>query len=245
MSTVPPPKFLTVEPRGTHTATVVFIHGLGDSGAGWQPVAQMLGRSDALAHVKWILPHAPNQPVTVNGGMRMPSWYDLYSLGDAESFKAERKEDEQGMLRSRDSILSLINKDIEAGIPQERIVVGGFSQGSVVSLLVALTGPLKLGGLVVASGYMPLASKIKEMATSHAVEIPVFWAHGKADPLIPFRVAESSLSLARAQLGFMNAAPGSTAGIEFHAYDGMGHSANDEEIVALGQWLARVVPKSG
>ncbi|EJD53630.1 Phospholipase/carboxylesterase [Auricularia subglabra TFB-10046 SS5] len=239
-SDVPPPEFLTVKPREKHSATVIFIHGLGDSGEGWEPVAQMLGRSNSLAHVKWILPHAPNQPVTVNGGMKMPSWYDIYSF---EGFGPDRKEDEKGMLRSRDSILALVKKEIEDGIPQERIVVGGFSQGSVVTQLVGYTSPYKFAGLVVASGYMPFPRKIKDLATPHAIEQPVFWAHGKADPLIPYSVAESSLSIARAQLGFSNAEPGSTAGIEFHAYEGMGHSANEEEIVALGQWLARVIPK--
>ncbi|QRV87569.1 carbohydrate esterase family 1 protein [Ceratobasidium sp. AG-Ba] len=106
-------KFITLPARTTHTATIIFSHGLGDTGEGWRPVAHMLGSQ--LPHVKWILPHAVEMPVTVNGGMLMPAWFDIFSLG-----KSDDREDEEGILRSSAAINQLIKVENDAGIPNER-----------------------------------------------------------------------------------------------------------------------------
>ena len=126
--------------------------GLGDSGAGWLPVAEMIKHQ--LPHVKWVLPNAPHRNITANFGLSMPGWFDLYS------FDWKGKEDRDGMLASARAIDKHIQDEIDAGIPAERIVLGGFSQGGCLSLLTGLTdrgqGSKKLGGVVVLSGWLPL-----------------------------------------------------------------------------------------
>ncbi|KAF8759832.1 phospholipase Carboxylesterase [Rhizoctonia solani] len=113
MATAAALKFITVPPRAPHTATIIFSHGLGDTGDGWRPVATML--ASQFPYVKWILPHAPVMPITINGGIEMPGWFDLYSLG-----KSDDKEDEEGLLRSSKLIHNLVAAENEAGIPSER-----------------------------------------------------------------------------------------------------------------------------
>jgi len=228
-------KFLSIPAISkTHTATVIFIHGLGDTGDGWQPAAEMLGRNPALSHIKWILPHAPRQRVTLNMGMMMPSWYDIYSLADDDL--ANREEDEKGLLASRSALNELITEEVESGTPPERIVLGGFSQGGVMTLLTGLTSERKLAGLAVLSGYLPLAQKIKSMMSGHALSLPIFWGHGNDDPLIPYKVAESSVDVLKERLGFPDKA------IELRKYYGLGHSADAKELGDLANWLKTVLP---
>lgn len=118
---------MVVLPLGKHTASVVFAHGLGDTAAGWYPFAQSMRQR--YPHVKWILPTAPNNPVTLNGGMRMNSWFDILSL-TPPTVGQPSMEDEAGMLASVRAINTLVSAEMDAGIPSDRIVVGGFSQGS-------------------------------------------------------------------------------------------------------------------
>ncbi|KAJ8517957.1 hypothetical protein ONZ45_g4898 [Pleurotus djamor] len=124
-----PLKFIQLPPKTKHSATVFFIHGLGDTGHGWKPVADMFRQDPALNHVKWILPHS----------------FDIYSFG----FNTD--EDEVGMIQSARSINQLIMNEIESGMDPSRIVLGGFSQGATMSLLTGLTGNVQLGGIVMAS----------------------------------------------------------------------------------------------
>ncbi|CAG8748110.1 10779_t:CDS:2, partial [Gigaspora rosea] len=142
-------------PIKTHTATVVFSHGLGDSGDGIAPA--FLSLSKMLGHVKFIFPNAPSRPITVNGGMIMPAWYDISSLGENIE---EINEDEEGMLNSVRGINGIIRDEIDSGIPSNRIVIGGFSQGSAMALLVGLTSEYRFAGIAVLSGYLPLRNKI-------------------------------------------------------------------------------------
>ncbi|KAF8915420.1 Phospholipase/carboxylesterase/thioesterase [Mucidula mucida] len=153
-----PLKYLTVSPIAAHTATVVFIHGLGDSGHGWKPVAEMFSADPAMQHIKWVFPHAPNMAVTANGGMVMPSWYDIYSFGGLKE-----EEDEEGILRSAKAIKQLIDSEISStSIQPNRVVIGGFSQGGVMSLLTGMTMDKKLAGIVGLSCYLTLRAKFKE-----------------------------------------------------------------------------------
>lgn len=235
MANLQPLKFLTVAARAKHTATVIFVHGLGDSGYGWQPVATMLGSSPSLKHIKWVLPHAPETPVTANGGAVMPSWFDI------ESFDFST-EDEPGMLRSVRSINELVAAEVDAGIPADRIIIGGFSQGGVISLLTGLTSERKLGGVAVMSSWLPLKTKFKAMANDHVKKIPIFWGHGKSDPLVRYPWAEQSVNFLKVQLRIAEATKENAVGIEFHGYVGLVHSANDEEVEDLQTWLERVIP---
>ncbi|KAK7049745.1 hypothetical protein VNI00_005776 [Paramarasmius palmivorus] len=230
------PEILEVPALGKHTATVIFIHGLGDTGYGWKPVADMFQKDTDFRDVKWILPHAPHIPVTLNDGAVMPAWYDIKSLGK------DREEDENGMLKTKASITALIEKEISAGIPADRIVLGGFSQGAVTTLLTGLTIDKKLAGLVVLSGVVPLRSKFKELLSPHATTIPVFWGHGTADQIVPYKFAEESIELLQS-LNFTVIKGGKKAeGVSFNGYQGLPHSTDPFELMDLKAWLKQVIP---
>ncbi|KAI0686491.1 Phospholipase/carboxylesterase [Cytidiella melzeri] len=230
-------KVLSVAARSKHTATIIFTHGLGDSGYGWKPVATMLGSIPEFQHIKWVLPHAPQMPVTANGGMVMPSWFDI------EGFDFET-EDEPGMLRTLRALNELITAEVDAGIPAERIVIGGFSQGGAMSLLTGLTAERKLAGLVVMSGWLPLRNKFKAMLSEHAKRLPIFWGHGQDDPLVKYQWAQRSTAFLDSVLGIGPAKGDSVVGVEFHAYPGLVHSASEEELEDLQTWLKKVLPST-
>ncbi|KAG5648792.1 hypothetical protein DXG03_000141 [Asterophora parasitica] len=241
-------KFLTVSPTSKHTATVIFVHGLGDTGHGWKPVADMFRTDPALAHVKWILPHSPVRSVKANMGMEMPSW--CVSLPAAPQTPANRTDqyidgpDEMGMLQSARLINQLITAEVDSGTPPSRIVLGGFSQGATMSLLTGLTGERTLAGLVVLSGWLPLRSKFKAMASPHASSIPVFWGHGSVDPLVKFQFCKDSSEFLTSQLGIPlvpNQPPNENKGLSYNIYDGMGHTTNQRELDDLKAWIKRAL----
>ncbi|KAH9854930.1 Phospholipase/carboxylesterase [Lenzites betulinus] len=231
-------KVLTIAPRAKHTATIVFIHGLGDTGYGWKSVADMFAAE--MPHVKWVLPHAPKIPITANGGMVMPGWFDVFQFGAIDA-----REDEPGMLRTVHAINQLITEEVDAGIPANRIVVGGFSQGAGISLLTGLTTERRLAGLAVLSGFLPLNKKVKSMLNDHAKKLPIFWGHGKLDTMVLFDRATASLEVIKSNLGLNTlVSPDKVleGGIEFHAYDGLTHSVDDRELEDLKTFLKKVLP---
>ncbi|KAJ2509701.1 hypothetical protein GGI11_003122 [Coemansia sp. RSA 2049] len=223
MSTLPA---AIVRARSTHTASVIFIHGLGDSGHGWVPVAQILSQS--LPHVKFIMPHAPEQAVTVNGGFRMPSWYDIKSLE-----KIAGDEDEAGMNASMMKINDLIRSEVDAGIPANRIVLGGFSQGAALTLFTGLQSERRFAGLAVLSGYLPIRDKILTRATDASKKVPVFQAHGTADEVVMFQYGEMTSEVLKKN-GY---------NVDFRTYRHMGHSTCNDEIKDLGQFLSKQLPE--
>ena len=159
-----------------HTATVIFLHvsgigpsglcsirsfqGLGDTGYGWLPAVRSLTRANPTTqHIKWILPHAPKRPITINHGLSMPAWFDMYDFSLVGS-----EEDREGMLESAGVLKTLIQQELdETGLHSSRIVLGGFSQGGAMSLLTGLTAQSKLGGLIVLSAWLPLQRELKEV----------------------------------------------------------------------------------
>ncbi|KZT70330.1 Phospholipase/carboxylesterase [Daedalea quercina L-15889] len=238
MAALQPLRFLTVSPRAKHTATVIFIHGLGDSGHGWKPVADMFSRDAGLGHIKWVLPHAPSTPVTANMGMSMPSWFDVFE------FDARAPEDEPGMLKSVASINKLIQAEVDAGIPSHRILLGGFSQGGAMSLLTALTAERKFAGVAVLSGWLPLSKKMKAMATPNILQTPLFWGHGEDDPLIEFQsMGLASIQFLKNELGIKPADPQAPekGGLTFFSYEDLPHSTSTEELRDLQEWLKRIM----
>ncbi|KAH7926769.1 Phospholipase/carboxylesterase [Leucogyrophana mollusca] len=246
MAALSPLKFLTVAPTAKHTATVIFMHGLGDSGYGWKPVADMF--SPDLRHVKWILPHAPSQPVTANMGMEMPSWFDIYS------FDFDASEDSKGMFQSMRSIDTLIKAEVDAGIPPSRIVLGGFSQGSALTLITSLLGTKaredwggeswNLGGAVILSGWLPLKARFKELAGTNIANIPIFWGHGTQDPIVQYRFGRDSVGYLRAELGVRDASKtGTPIGLNFQTYAGMEHTTCPQELRDLKEFLRRTLPQ--
>ncbi|KAJ2790777.1 hypothetical protein GGI18_001586 [Coemansia linderi] len=217
---------VVLKARGAHTASVIFIHGLGDSGNGWALVAQMLARTQP--HVKFILPNAPEQPVTLNGGFRMPSWYDIKSLDRIAS-----NEDEPGMNASMMKINELIKAEIDAGIPANRIVLGGFSQGGAMTLFTGLQSEYRFGGLVVLSGYLPIRDRILKRLTDASKSVPIFQAHGTADEVVQYQYGVMT-SKALSENGYS---------VDFRSYDHMGHSTCDDELMHLQMFLKKTLPE--
>ncbi|KAJ1918783.1 hypothetical protein H4219_002402 [Mycoemilia scoparia] len=210
-----------------HTATMIMLHGLGDTGHGWSFLAQYMRAY--IPHVKFIFPNAPVRPISLNGGMPMPGWFDIYSLD-----KIIGQEDEEGLLKSRDYIQGLVDKEVEAGIPSDRIVLGGFSQGGAMTLLTGLTLKKKLAGMVVLSGYLPLHSKVFSMASKESKLVPIFQGHGTDDQVVSYKFGQQS----RDELA------NNKYNVEFNSYSDMGHSACDDELKDLVKFLEKVIPQN-
>ncbi|KAI4595417.1 hypothetical protein KJ359_006762 [Pestalotiopsis sp. 9143b] len=230
------PPLLFPAPASRHTATVIFIHGLGDTGYGWADAVENWRRRSKLDQVKFILPHAPQIPITCNGGMRMPGWYDIIALGGSPD-DLRRKQDEAGMLVSRAYISGLVQAEIDNGIPADRIVLGGFSQGGAMSLFAGLTTPRKLAGIVGMSSYLPLDTKLPEFLaeTNQNQDTPILMCHGTADNVVPTAIGRASAELLK-KTGFT---------VTWKEYPGMAHSACVEELEEVEAFLASRLPALG
>jgi len=232
--------FLTVPALTRHTSTVIFIPGLGDTGHGWKPIAEIFRMDPGLSHVKWVLPHSPTRRVTANMGMEIPSWFDIYSFG----FNTD--EDEKGMLESVKQLSSMIKTEVDSGIDPSHIVLGGFSQGGTMSLLTGLTGEWTVGGIAALSAWLPLKNKFKALSSPHANATPVFWGHGTTDALVRFKDAVETTKYLTTQLGIPEkptSVAGRLRGLEFHVYEGMGHGTNQTELDDLRTWIKKAVPQ--
>lgn len=199
---------------------VILLHGLGDSGDGWAPVAPHIVRPD-WPSVRFVFPHAPVQPVTINAGMRMRSWYDIVDLTDID-----RRADAAGLAASADAVEALIAREAERGVPASRLVLAGFSQGGAVTLTHGLRRAEPLAGLVALSTYLPRAEQVISEAR-RGTPLPVFMAHGQFDPMVPIQAGERAAEHVR----------GLGHDVEWHAYP-MQHEACAEELEALGRWLS-------
>jgi len=204
-------------------AAVIILHGLGADGNDFVPVAHELELA-AVGAVRYVFPHAPTRPVTINGGYVMRAWYDILGL-DAR----ELREDERGLRESQRLVEALIEREKERGIPAARIVLAGFSQGCAMTLMTGLRYRERLAGLVGLSGYLPLAATTAAERHDTNRDVPIFLAHGTGDPVIPIARARQS----RDALVAMGHA------VEWHEY-AMPHSLCAAEIVDLNRWLLRV-----
>ena len=217
---------ITIEPGEgvAHTATFVGpMHGLGDTNMGWLDVAGMWHQS--LPHVKFILPNAPTAPVTLNGGMQMPSWFDIASLDELTG------QQYTGLDGAAKVVESLIQEEVAAGIPHDRIVVGGFSQGGALSLFAGLQYPARLAGICVLSGW--LAGEDKFSLAPEAVDTPVGHFHGVVDPVVRIEYGRESMRRVREQ-GIQN--------YHMKEYPDLPHSASMEEIEDVTAWLKDKLP---
>ncbi|KAI8579892.1 hypothetical protein K450DRAFT_239591 [Umbelopsis ramanniana AG] len=219
-------KSVLIQPKAAHTGTVIWLHGLGDSGAGWSFMAEHLATQ--FPNIKWVLPNAPNIPITLNGGYRMPGWFDLTGL----TFSEKMVEDEKGMLSTVSTVNQLIRSEVDSGTPSNRIVLGGFSQGSAMSLLTGLTSEYKFAGIIGLSGWLPLHSKISAMASDANKKTPIFMGHGDIDPVVQFAYGSQSAAALKAK-GY---------NVDFHSYPGVVHTASDEEIADVANFLKKVLP---
>ncbi|MDP9605020.1 phospholipase/carboxylesterase [Variovorax sp. YR750] len=214
---------IEIETAPNPTATVIVMHGLGADGNDFVPIAGELDLS-AVGPVRFVFPNAPVMPVTINGGYQMPAWYDIV-VPDLEA-----EEDEAGLRRSQATVEAVIAGEKARGIAADRIVVAGFSQGCAMALMTGLRHTERLAGIVGLSGYLPIAATTA--AERHAAnhETPVFLAHGRQDPVVPYAAAVRT----REALGALGYA------VEWHEYT-MAHSVCMEEVADLNRFLLRVL----
>jgi len=210
---------LTAEPC---EHSVIWLHGLGASGHDFEPIVPAL---ELLTRpgVRFLFPHAPVRPITVNGGASMRGWYDITSI-DFES----RDQDADGIHASAAAIDQLIQSEIAGGVPPEHITLAGFSQGGAIALYCGLLSKHRLGGIVALSTYLPLQNEVLPRIDDLHRTVPVFMAHGSADEVIPLRVGEQSCSALEA----------SGVALEFHTYP-ISHSVSADEVADLSVWLKR------
>jgi phospholipase/carboxylesterase len=204
-------------------ASIIVLHGLGADGNDFVPVADELDLS-TVGPVRFIFPHAPIIPVTINNGYRMRAWYDI--LG----FDLVRREDEAGLRASVQSVEQVLAREKERGIPAHRIVIAGFSQGCAMALLTGLRHKERLAGIVGLSGYLPLAATTAAERTDANALTPIFLAHGQQDNVVSLERGTASRNVLR-DLGH---------DVEWHEYP-MAHSVCLEEITDLNRWLLKVL----
>ena len=226
-STDPIPETVEVQSGPDPEGSVIWLHGLGADGHDFEPIVPELGLEGRL-DLRFVFPHAPVRPVTINGGISMRAWYDIYSLDKGGP------QDEAGIRHSGDLLLALIAREVERGVSQDRIVLAGFSQGGAIALHTALRFPQQLAGLMALSTYLPLsASLADEIATfPGATDLPVFIAHGSFDPMLPVSLGVQSRD-ALARYGYE---------VEWHEYP-MQHAVCAEEIAHISAWLLKVYGK--
>jgi phospholipase/carboxylesterase len=197
---------------------VIWLHGLGADGHDFEPIVPELG---LRVGVRFVFPHAPVRPVTINGGMRMRAWYDIYGWG------GQMGEDSAGIRASAEGLARLIDREVERGLPAGRVVLAGFSQGGAIALHTALREPRALAGVIALSTYLPLADTLARERSAANAAIPILMAHGTDDSVVPLAFAERSRRVLEA-LGYE---------VDWRTYP-MAHSVCMEEVSAIGAWLA-------
>lgn len=218
---LPPLETVEVEPAAPAGSSVILMHGLGADGHDFEPVVPEV----RIPGVRWVFPHAPVRRVTINGGQPMRAWYDI------EGLDRRAREDEGGLTASAAGVRALVEREKERGVPADRIVLAGFSQGGAVALHTALRHPERLGGVIVLSSYLPLPAKLADEAHPANAAVPIFVAHGRHDMVVPPALGEGSRDALLAR-GY---------DVEWHTYP-MPHGVCAEEIADVRTWLLRVVP---
>eukprot|EP00542_Grammatophora_oceanica_P016638 CAMPEP_0194030984 /NCGR_PEP_ID=MMETSP0009_2-20130614/4281_1 /TAXON_ID=210454 /ORGANISM="Grammatophora oceanica, Strain CCMP 410" /LENGTH=282 /DNA_ID=CAMNT_0038671031 /DNA_START=145 /DNA_END=993 /DNA_ORIENTATION=- len=218
---------ITVSPsnEAEQSALLVICHGLGDTSEGFADVAEHL--ASEIPYLKIILPTAPTQAVSMNMGMKMPSWYDIVGLDERSN------ENCKGIEESRDKILAILEKEHSAtGLSYERMVLGGFSQGGALSLWTGMQLNKKLAGVLMMSSYLPAAKKFT--VSEENKETPILHCHGTADPLVTFEMAKKTEKALTEQKGVTE--------YELIPFEGLQHSVNMAEIGIAKNFLKRILP---
>jgi phospholipase/carboxylesterase len=218
---------IEIETAPNPTASVIVLHGLGADGNDFVPVAQELDLA-SVGPVRFIFPHGPTRPVTINGGFVMRAWYDI--LGADLGVAGQKLEDEAGLRESQALVEELVARENARGIPSSRVVLAGFSQGCAMTFMTGLRFGERLAGLLGMSGYLPLAALTAAERSAANAGVPIFQAHGTADPVIPIARAIASRD-ALIALGYP---------VEWHAYP-MPHSVCAQEITDMNRWLLKVL----
>ena len=208
------------------TVSIIWMHGIGDHGSSFVPLVPEFDLTDCPP-IRFIFPHAIERPVTANGGYEMSAWFDIY--GD---FGNATHEDDEGINQSREWIEELIAQEKENGIAAGNIFLAGFSQGCAMALETGLRYPEPLAGIIGLSGYIPMLDSFKERYNTANKEVPVFYAHGSQDGVVPISRAYAAKEL-MAELG---------QNVEWHEYE-MPHTLCMPEIIDIGDWLRKVLVK--
>ena len=211
---------------GVHApdACVIWLHGLGADGHDFEPIVPEL-RLDPGLNIRFVFPHAPMMPVTINQGFVMRAWYDIRTADIGN------EPDEKGIRASTGLLSDMVEAEIAGGIEPARIVLAGFSQGGVIALQAGLRFPQKLAGIIALSTYLPLEDSLDAEKSEVNADIPILLAHGSADPVIPIHLAQRSHRKLE-QAGYS---------VEWHEYKGMPHSVSEQEIFHIAEWLEKVL----
>lgn len=205
-------------------ASLIMLHGLGADGHDFEPLVQEIDLG-AVGPVRWVFPHAPVRPVTINGGMSMRAWYDILGLDFTR-----RGEDEPGLRESLEAVRGVLAQERSRGMASERIVLAGFSQGCAMALLTGLRHPEPLAGIVGLSGYLPRAAQTASERSEQNARTRLFMAHGRQDPVVPYAAGLGARDVLQA-LGHE---------VQWHGYD-MPHAVCAEELQDLQQWLVALL----
>ncbi|NVK22017.1 MAG: alpha/beta fold hydrolase [Kangiellaceae bacterium] len=214
---------VTVAAAGEHKASVIWLHGLGADGHDFEPIVPELKLSNELG-VKFIFPHAPVIPVTINNGYPMRAWYDIRNAD------LSQREDEEGVRQSAQQVLALIEQEIAQGIPAEKIILAGFSQGGAIALHLSTRIEHKLAGIIALSTYLTVPQKLSDEKSNANLETSIFMAHGSQDMVVPMQRGQFSAKTLQ-ENGFS---------VNWSDYP-MAHAVCLEEIQAIGHYIANAL----
>jgi len=213
---------VTVETGPNPTFSIIWMHGLGADGHDFEPLVPEL-LDDAMPVMRFVFPHAPVRPVTINNGYQMRAWYDIIGIDRRSA------EDFAGIAASAKGVGDLIKQENERGVASNRIVIAGFSQGGAMALHIATRHPEKLAGVIALSCYLPRSGELATARAAANQATPIFMAHGTQDPVVPYPLGDESRRLLVS----------SGYSVEWHAYP-MPHSVCEPEVADLRAWLRRI-----
>lgn len=216
-------KYEVVNPKGTAKASIIVMHGLGSNGYDFMPIVEEMGLPDELG-IRFIFPHAPSLPVTLSKGVVMPAWYDVYGIA------RDIKEDEKGVLVSAAKIGALIEVEHALGIPYEKILLAGFSQGGALALATGLQYPKKLAGILALSTYLPIEKTVTAHLSPANAQTPILIIHGTRDPVVPYHFGRHAFEVLTQHKYPM----------EWLEYP-ISHDVSEEETMDIAKWLKRVL----
>jgi phospholipase/carboxylesterase len=211
---------VTVETGPNPTFSIIWMHGLGADGHDFEPLVPEL-QADGMPTLRFVFPHAPVRPVTINNGYEMRAWYDIIGIDNRSA------EDFAGIKASADAIGDLIRAENKRGVATERIAIAGFSQGGAMALHIATRHSEKLAGVIALSCYLPLARELGTARSAANQSTPIFMAHGTQDPVVPYPLGDESRRLLEG-MGYP---------VEWHAYP-MPHALCEPEVADLRAWLS-------
>lgn len=213
---------IEIEPANTAKHTIICLHGLGADGGDLVPIVSELNLPASL-DIRFIFPHAPTMPITINNGYEMRAWYDIAGLSINSTV------DKIGIANSAMMVHKLVDRQIEQGISTDKIILAGFSQGALIALVTGLCYTQPLGGIIALSGYLPHAAEVLTKASAVNRQIPIFMGHGTEDMIVPYASGKAAYSALKE----------ADYPVEWHSYP-VQHSVAQQEIVDISNWVQKV-----